>query len=43
MGAFSLMDRIAVVALIVSVLAFLVAVHAVYQAALNCRDDIRIE
>jgi hypothetical protein len=43
MGAFSFMDMIAVVALIVSVLAFLVAVYAIYQAARYRRGDIMIE
>lgn len=43
MGTFSFMDMIAVVAPAVSVLAFLVAVHAVFQAALNRRGDIMIE
>jgi hypothetical protein len=43
MSAFSLSDAIAVVALIVSVCAFFVAVYAIFQAARYRRGDILIE
>jgi hypothetical protein len=43
MSAFSFSDAIAVVALIVSVCAFIVAVYAIFQAARYRRGDILIE